>query len=80
MKHVHVYSGDANQILQTKVFPNIKYEDYRRALFILDPYGLHLHWTVIADAAKIGTVEIFLNFPMGRGSGRGRTSGLSVKT
>ena len=63
MKHVHVYSGDANQILQNKVFPNIKYEDYRRALCILDPYGLHLHWSVIADAAKSGTIEIFLNFP-----------------
>jgi three-Cys-motif partner protein len=32
-------------------------------LCILDPYGLHLHWTVIAEAAKRGTVEIFLNFP-----------------
>ena len=63
MKHVHVYSGDANQILQNKVFPNIKYEDYHRALCILDPYGLHLYWSVIADAARSGTIEIFLNFP-----------------
>lgn len=32
-------------------------------LWILDPYGLHLNWSVIADAAKSGTIEIFLNFP-----------------
>jgi len=63
VKHVHLYSGDANQILQNKVFPTVRYEDFRRALCILDPYGLHLHWSVIADAAKSGTIEIFLNFP-----------------
>jgi len=63
MKQVHVYAGDANEILQDKVFPMVKYEDFRRGLCILDPYGLHLHCTVIADAAKRGTVEIFLNFP-----------------
>ncbi len=63
MKHVHVYGGDANEILFNEVFPNIRYEDYQRALCILDPYGLHLRWEVIAEAAKKGTIEIFLNFP-----------------
>jgi three-Cys-motif partner protein len=63
MKHVHVYGGDANEILLNEVFPNIRYEDYQRALCILDPYGLHLRWNVIAEAAKKETVEIFLNFP-----------------
>lgn len=63
MKQVHVYTGDANQILQDKLFPMVRYEDFRRALCILDPYGLHLRWTVIAEAASKGTIEIFLNFP-----------------
>jgi len=63
MKHVYVYSADANQILLDKVFPAIRYEDFRRALCILDPYGLHLNWSVITEAAKTGTIEIFLNFP-----------------
>ena len=63
MKHVHVYGGDANEILLNDVFPKIRYEDYQRALCILDPYGLHLHWSVIEEAAKKETIEIFLNFP-----------------
>jgi three-Cys-motif partner protein len=63
MKHVHVYSGDANEILLNEVFPTIRYEDYQRALCILDPYGLHLRWSVIAEAARKETIEIFLNFP-----------------
>jgi three-Cys-motif partner protein len=63
MKHVHVHGGDANRILLNDVFPNIRYEDYQRALCILDPYGLHLNWQVIAEAAKKETIEIFLNFP-----------------
>ncbi len=61
---VEVRSGDCNTILLSDVFPHVKYEDYRRALCILDPYGLHLNWTVVAEAAKLGTVEIFLNFPV----------------
>jgi three-Cys-motif partner protein len=63
MKHVHVYSGDANQILQNKVLPNIKYEDYRRALCILDPYGLHLHWSVIARRGEKRNHRNFLELP-----------------
>lgn len=42
----------------------MRYEDRRRALCILDPYGLHLDWKVIEAAGKMGTIEIFLNFPV----------------
>jgi len=63
-RNVQVYGGDCNEILLRDVFPNIKYEEYRRALCILDPYGLHLKWTVIAEAARLNTIEIFLNFPV----------------
>jgi three-Cys-motif partner protein len=31
---------------------------------LLDPYGLHLNWEVVAEAARLGTVDIFLNFPI----------------
>jgi three-Cys-motif partner protein len=64
LKHVHIYGGDANKILLNEVFPKIRFEKFERALCILDPYGLHLNWEVIETAAKMGTVEIFLNFPM----------------
>ena len=61
---IHLYAGDCNDILLTKVFPQIQWTDYRRGLVLLDPYGLHLHWEVIKKAADAKTMEIFLNFPV----------------
>jgi three-Cys-motif partner protein len=63
-KNVHIYSGDSNALLISRIFPTIKYEQYKRALCVLDPYGLHLDWNVIQTAAKSNTIEIFLNFPV----------------
>ncbi len=63
-KDVHVYHGDCNQILLDEVFPRAQWTDYRRALCILDPYGLHLNWNVIAEAGRMRSVEVFLNFPV----------------
>ena len=61
---VFVYDGDCNDVLMNDVFPRARYEDYRRALCILDPYGLHLDWKIIQAAGKLGTVDLFLNFPV----------------
>ena len=47
-----------------EVFPKVKYEDYRRGLCLLDPYGLHLNWEVIQKAGEMKSIEIFLNFPV----------------
>jgi three-Cys-motif partner protein len=63
-EHVKVYRGDCNQILLTEVLPRARYENYRRALCVLDPYGLHLDWEVIFTIGKMRSVEIFLNFPV----------------
>jgi three-Cys-motif partner protein len=63
-EHVRIYRGDCNQILLTEVLPRAKYEDYRRALCVLDPYGLHLDWEVVSTIGKMRSVEIFLNFPV----------------
>ncbi len=60
---VSIYEGDCNKILLSNVFPKARYADYRRALCLLDPYGLHLDWEVIQTAGQLGTVDIFLNFP-----------------
>ena len=59
---VHIYSADCNEILLEKVFPRAKYDDYRRALCLLDPYNINLKWEVIEAAGKMGSVEVFLNF------------------
>jgi three-Cys-motif partner protein len=61
---VTIYEGDANRVLLEKVFPRVKYQDYRRGLCILDPYGLHLDWNVIYRAGQMKTVDLFLNFPV----------------
>lgn len=61
---VNFYQGDCNYVLLKEVFPTIRYEYYRRALCLLDPYGLHLDWKVIFAAGQTQTIEIFLNFPV----------------
>jgi len=64
MPAVHVYHGDCNDILLTQILPHARYDDYKRALCLLDPYGLHLNWQVIKTAGEMGSVEVFLNFPV----------------
>ena len=61
-KDVQVHEGDCNTILLQKVFPRVRYSDYRRALCLLDPYGLNLNWDVVRTAGQEGSIEIFLNF------------------
>ncbi len=59
---VTVYQGDCNSVLIEEVFPQCRYEDYRRALCVLDPYQLNPNWEVIYTAGQMRSVEIFLNF------------------
>jgi three-Cys-motif partner protein len=59
-----IFHGDCNEILLNQVFPNVKYEQYKRALCLLDPYGLDLNWEVILVAGQSKAIEIFLNFPV----------------
>ena len=61
---VHVFCGNCNEVLLDEVFPSVRYEQYRRGLCLLDPYGLHLDWEVLAEAGRMGTIDLFLNFPI----------------
>jgi three-Cys-motif partner protein len=61
---VHVYEGDCNEVLIRKIFPTLEFESFRRALCLLDPYGLDLNWDVMFRAGQLGTVDLFLNFPV----------------
>lgn len=61
-RDVFTYEGDCNTILPCKVLPRVTWEKYGRALCLLDPYNIDLSWDVVAQAGKMGTVEIFLNF------------------
>jgi three-Cys-motif partner protein len=62
--NVMVHRGDCNHILLAEILPRISYENYERALCILDPYGLQLDWEVIRTAGHSRVTEIFLNFPV----------------
>jgi len=61
---VFIYQGDCNEILLRDVFPRVRYDQYRRGLCVLDPYGLHLDWKVISTAGDMKSLDVFLNFPV----------------
>jgi three-Cys-motif partner protein len=61
---VKIHEGNCNEILINQIFPTLRFETYRRALCLLDPYGLNLKWEVMFQAGQLGTVDIFLNFPV----------------
>ena len=61
---VYIYHGDCNSVMLKEIIPRVRYEDYRRALCVLDPYGLHLNWEVILKIGQMKTFDIFLNFPV----------------
>lgn len=58
---VMVYEGDCNSILPI-LLSEVQYGKRRRALCILDPYNIDVDWKVVLQAARLGTVEIFLDF------------------
>lgn len=59
---VFFYEGDANKVLLDTVFPRCKYEDFNRALCLLDPYALNVDWSVLQTAGQMGSIEVFYNF------------------
>jgi len=59
---VTVYDGDCNQVLLRDVFPKCRYDQYRRALCLLDPYKLNPDWQVVEVAGKMRSIEVFMNF------------------
>jgi three-Cys-motif partner protein len=63
-KDVHIHEGDCNRILLEEIFSNVRWEQYRRGLCLLDPYGLQLNWKVIETAGKMRSIDMFFNFPV----------------
>jgi three-Cys-motif partner protein len=62
--NVTVHTGDASSYLTKTLLPTIKYENYNRALCLLDPYGLHLEWRAMEMAGHSRAIDMFLNFPV----------------
>jgi three-Cys-motif partner protein len=61
---VSIIHGDCNDILPHRIFPEVKWQDYKRALCFLDPYALHLNWETVKKAGEMKTIEVFINFPV----------------
>ncbi|MDH4227573.1 MAG: three-Cys-motif partner protein TcmP [Deltaproteobacteria bacterium] len=56
------FYGDSNIVLINEVFPLIRYEDYKRAFCLLDPYGIHIDWKVVEAAGKAKSIELLIHF------------------
>ena len=61
-ENVQIFSGDCNEILLHEVFPQVRYEQYRRAICFLDPFNIGINWEVIEKAGEMRSIEIILNF------------------
>ncbi|MBF8259755.1 MAG: hypothetical protein HW377_2129, partial [Actinobacteria bacterium] len=55
---VFIYTEDCNEVLTKRILPNVRYEQYKRGLCLLDPYGLHLDWEVVRMAGETKAVEL----------------------
>ncbi len=60
----YIYYGDCNKVLLDEVFPKVRWKDLKRGLCLLDPYGLHLNWEVVQVAGQMGSMDLFINFPI----------------
>ena len=60
--NTHVHHGDCNKVLIETVLPKVKWNEYKRGLCVLDPYGLNLNWEVMKTAGESKAIDMFLNF------------------
>jgi len=61
---VFIYEGDCNRVLLNEILPRARYQDYRRALCLLDPYGIHYTWELVREMGEMRSIDLFLNFPI----------------
>ena len=58
-----VYQGDGNEIISQTILPTLAYENYRRGVILLDPFGLDLEWNVVQAAGQTKSTDVIINFP-----------------
>ena len=61
---IHFYTGDANLKVVQEILPGFQYNSFKRALCILDPYGVDIKWETIFAIAQTKTMDVYLNFPL----------------
>lgn len=61
---VEIYPGDCNNVLRTRIVPELAMKNFKRAIAFLDPFGMQIEWNTLEDVARAETIEVFLNFPV----------------
>jgi three-Cys-motif partner protein len=59
---VTVHDGDGLDVLDRSILDRCRWEQFHRALCLLDPYDLSIPWSLVLRIAKMKSVEIFYNF------------------
>lgn len=61
---IHFLTGDANRKVTQEILPFFQYNSFKRALCILDPYGVDIEWATISAIGQTKTMDVYLNFPL----------------
>ena len=62
---VHVRQRDCNEYLTEFLHESRgRWRNWRGVIF-LDPFGMQVPWSTIAEIGKTGAIEVFINFPVG---------------
>ncbi|KJK04620.1 hypothetical protein UB44_03330 [Burkholderiaceae bacterium 26] len=64
-----IYTADGAEVLHEQLAYGKDWSKTRAVLF-LDPYGMSIHWDLIARIAKTKAIDMWLLFPLGQGINR----------
>ena len=62
-RNTAIVTGDCNDVLIQRL-PEFSRGNWDRLFCLLDPYGMHLKWEVIAKMGAMGIVDLILHFPI----------------
>lgn len=62
---IHIKEQDCNEYLRGLLNRNKRRWRQWRGVVFLDPFGMHVPWSTIADLGKTRAIEVFINFPVG---------------
>lgn len=63
-RKVSVREGDAGEELRSILESGLDWSKYRAVVF-LDPFGMHIPWSVIEALGRTKAIEVLVNFPLG---------------
>jgi len=65
-RSIAIREEDCNHYLLGKLIKNPRVNWSRwRAVIFLDPFGMHVPWATLEALGRTGSIEVFLNFPVG---------------